>query len=1303
MATLVLAAVGASVGGAVGGGVLGLSGAVIGKAVGATVGRVIDQSLLGSGSRAVETGKVDRFRLTGASEGANIPEVWGRTRVAGQVIWASNFLETSSTTGGGKGGGGAPKTTSYAYSVSLALALCEGEITRVGRVWADGQEIALDTVAMRVYRGTEDQMPDPKIEAVEGVGLVPSYRGTAYVVFEDLDLAPYGNRVPQLTFEILRGVQPGDTSSDLGAGVRAVALVPGTGEYALATTPVHFNTGPGANTSANVNSPSGLTDFDTSLKALTEEAPNCGAVSLVVSWFGDNLNAAACQVKPKVEQTARDGVGMPWRVSGIARSSAETVPSEEGRPIYGGTPSDAAVLEAIAAMQARGQAVMFYPFILMEQLDGNTLMDPYSGVVGQPALPWRGRITTSLAAGVAGTPDKTAAAADEVAAFFGNAAPSDFATTASGVDYTGPAENSYRRFILHYAHLCAAAGGVDAFCIGSEMRGLTRIRSDATTFPAVEALRQLAGEVRVILGPDVKISYAADWSEYFGYHPQDGSGDVFFNLDPLWADPAIDFVGIDNYMPVSDWRDGNDHTDAMWGSIYNTEYLKANIAGGEGYDWYYHAPEAEAIQLRTPITDGAYDEPWVFRYKDLVAWWSNTHHNRPGGVRDAGPTGWVPGSKPIWFTEVGCAAIDKGTNQPNKFLDPKSSESALPKYSNGARDDLLQMQFLRAIFEYWDNPAHNPEAVLYDGRMLEASRSFIWAWDARPYPFFPGNSELWSDGGNYARGHWLNGRVGARALASVVREICARAGVTSVETSGLYGAVKGYGTGGGETARGILQPLMLAYGFDAVERDGALVFKTRTGREDRALGEPDIVLGSEDVPTISLVRAPEAEVSGRVRLTFVEADGDYETRAVEAGFPDDKASSVSQSEMPLVLTQAEGLKIVERWLAEARIARDQVQLELPPSSYGVGAGDVIALDEGGAVGTFRIDRVDQGTSQAIEAVRVESETYVPSDAVEADVAPRVFIPALPVEAVFLDLPLITGDEAAHAPAIAATASPWPGDVAVYRSATGSDYVLDTVLPVQAGIGVTESALSVAVSGRLDRGTPLRVRLSQTLQSVTEAQLLAGANRAAVAMPGSDDWEVFQFQTATLVGDDLWDLSLRLRGQVGTDHLAAEELPAGAVFVLLNEAVTDSSLASNQRGVSQVWRVGPASRAVTDPAFTQTNRAFEGVGLRPFAPVHLRAVSDAAGGVGVSWIRRTRIDGDSWAGLDVPLGEARELYLLRVVQSGSILREVTLSAAEFDYTAALRSADGVGATFDIEVAQVSDRFGPGPFRRITWND
>ena len=87
---------------------------------------------------------------------------------------------------------------------------------------------------------------------------------------------------------------------------------------------------------------------------------------------------------------------------------------------------------------------------------------------------------------------------------------------------------------------------------------------------------------------------------------------------------------------------------------------------------FYHSPEARDAQIRTPITDGE-GEPWVWRYKDIAGWWSHQHHDRVDGVRETTPTGWIPQSKPIWFTELGCAAIDKGTNQPNKFLDPKSS------------------------------------------------------------------------------------------------------------------------------------------------------------------------------------------------------------------------------------------------------------------------------------------------------------------------------------------------------------------------------------------------------------------------------------------------------------------------------------------------------------------------------------------------------------------------------------------------------------------------------------------------------
>ncbi|QBF32263.1 glycoside hydrolase/phage tail family protein [Thalassococcus sp. S3] len=1297
MATILLSSAGAAIGGSIGGTFAGLSSVAIGRAVGATLGKVIDERLLGQGSAPVETGKVDRFRLTNSADGAPIGQVFGRMRVGGHVIWASDFMETTTTSGGGKGGPSTPQTTSYTYSISLAIALCEGQITSVGRIWADGEEIAHDDLNIKVYPGSADQLPDPLIEAIEGAGEVPAYRGTAYIVIENLALDRFGNRVPQFSFEVTRPHQADAT--DVSHAVRGVALMPGTGEYALATTPVYYQDGPASKWAANLNSPSGRSDFETSLEALRNELPNCGATSLIVSWFGTDLRCGNCELRPMVERKTYEAGNMPWHVAGLSRSTAEEIAKVDDRPIYGGTPADASVVEAIRHMKEQGQSVMFYPFILMDQQEGNGLPDPWSDAEDQPTLPWRGRITLSEAPGRAGSPDGTAQADAEVAAFFGTASASDFTVGDGTVTYSGPEEWGMRRFILHYAALCAAAGGVASFCIGSEMRSLTQIRGLGSGFPAVQALRDLAVEVRSLLGPETKIGYAADWSEYFGYQPQDGSGDRYFHLDPLWADSHIDFIGIDNYMPLSDWREGKDHADAAWGSIYNPDYLAANIEGGEGYDWYYHSPEAEAAQIRTEIVDEAHDEPWIWRYKDIHNWWANAHHERIAGERQEQSTAWEPRSKPIWFTELGCAAIDKGTNEPNKFVDPKSSESSTPRFSTGVRDDLIQKQYLNTMLAYWSEPENNPHSDLYDGQMIDMQNAYVWAWDARPFPFFPNTRSLWSDGANYARGHWINGRSGSRSLASVVEEICARADLTDIDTSELFGIVRGYVLDDLGDARAALQPLMLRYGFDAVERDGRLKFIMRDDHEPITIDRDLLVETQELDGLLEQTREAEADMSGRVRARFVQSDANHEAVAEEAVLPDEATHAVASSELSLSMTRAEGRQLAERWLAEARISRDKIRFALPPSQMALGAGDLVSLpadaQEGDAV--FRVDRVDQSGLQLIEAVRVEPSIYRAADMVEDSGVVRAFVPPAPVLPLFLDLPLITGDEVPHAPHLAVTADPWPGSVALYASATDDNYLLSEIIAARSIIGTTETPLARACSGRWDHGDALQVKLvSGQLESKSGEAVLNGANLAAIGDGSSDRWEVFQFEAAELIAPETYLLSKRLRGQLGTDALTPDFWPVGSWFVLLNAAPVQIDLKSAQRRVSQNYRIGPARRSLDDPSYTHRVEAFDGNGLRPYAPAHLGLSRRSNGDLAATWIRRTRIEGDSWDLVEVPLGEESESYLVRVVQEDNILREETVGQPAWTYTAAQQGVDGASGIVRIEVAQISARYGPGLF-------
>ena len=1286
MATILLAAAGGAIGSAVGGSVLGLGAAVIGRAVGGTIGNIIDQGLLG-GSAPVEHGRVDTLRMQGASEGRPMAQVYGAMRVGGQVIWASRFKEHVAVSGGGKGLGG-PKTRDYSYSVSLAIALCEGEITRIGRVWADGKRLDMSEINWRLHVGSESQMADPAIVAVEGNA--PAYRGVAYVVFEDLDLTRFGNRVPQFNFEVIRARV--DAVADQ---VKAVALIPGSGEYALATDAVHYPEGKGANRSANVNNEAGGTDLSVSLDQMAGDLPNCESVSLVVSWFGDDLRCGQCTIAPKVEQAAVDGVPMPWQVSGAGRASVPLMSRDaDNRPNFGGTPCDESVLQSIAAIKAQGKAVMFYPFVLMDIPSGNGLPDPYGGAE-QATFPWRGRITASVAPGGVGTPDKTALMDAEVAAFFGTANAGDFAPSGVGVAYNGPAEWSYRRFILHYAHLCALAGGVDSFCIGSELRGLTTLRSGAEVFPVVAALKALAADVRSIL-PAAKIGYAADWSEYFGYHPADGSGDVLFHLDALWADDNIDFIGIDNYMPLSDWRDGENHADAAHGSIYDLDYLKGNVAGGEGYDWYYANEEARDLQVRSPIEDGAYNEPWVFRYKDIENWWKWGHRNRIGGVRNVAYTDWVPQSKPIWFTEIGCPAIDKGTNQPNVFLDPKSSESFVPYYSSGGRDDFIQVQYLRALYDYW--AANNPVSDIYAAPMVEMSRAHVWAWDARPWPDFPSRGSVWSDGANYARGHWVSGRVTAAPLDGVVREICARSGVKAVNTYGLYGVVSGALLDRNETARQSLQPLMLAYGFESFERGGEIVFRTLSGKAEAALGADDFAIEANE-PALSLTRSPESETAARVRIGFVEPMNDYQGGTAEAAFPDEGAVRVSSTELPLALSDGQAKGVAARWLAEARVARDGVEFSLPPSRLALGAGDVVALDDNGIKTRYRIDRVEDYGLRKVSATRVEPGVYAPVVPEDRLFDRGVPISVGPVYAEFMDLPLLRGDELPHAPTVAMTATPWPGEMAVLSAPQDAGYALEALVPRRAIMGALLDDLPRAAAGRWSEAS-VRVKLSGgDLQSRSELEVLNGANLAAVRA-GAGDWEVLQFRDAELIAPGEYRLKGLLRGQAGTDGILPDVWVAGADFVLLNGAQLQLGVPASWRGLPRHYRVGPAMLAYDNPRYVHTIETFEGVGLRPYAPAHLKAEGNAD--LAVSWIRRTRIDGDSWAGLEVPLGEQTETYRLRVVKGGVTLREETLTAPNFTYTVAMQGADGVVAPYALDVAQISTSFGAGPDARITIN-
>ncbi len=1294
MAALVLSVAGAAAGGAL----FGPAGAIAGRIVGALAGNAVDHALFGQRiEREVQGPRLADLDVMSSTEGAPIPRVYGRLRLSGQVIWATRLEEVvtvqSETTGGqGRGGKGFGSTgsrvtttrTAYSYFANFAVGLCEGVIGRIGRVWADGKPLDLAGLAYRVHLGTDQQAADPLIVAKEGAEDAPAYRGLAYVVFERMPLADFGNRIPQLSFEIIRPV------GRLERMIRSVTLIPGTTEFGYEPSTVVRLLGPGRSAPENRHVRTHVSDVEAALDDLEAACPNLERVAVVVAWFGDDLRADRCVIKPGVDSAAKVTHGATWMVAGLARGAAHVVSTVDGRPAYGGTPSDQSVLNLIAELKARGLKITLYPFVMMDIPSANALADPWTGAASQPAYPWRGRITCNPAPGRPASPDGTPSSAPQIASFF-------------GVD--APGEWTYRRMVLHYANLAVQAGGVDAFLIGSELRGLTRVRSAPGIYPAVDQLVALASDVRSILGASTAITYGADWTEYGAHVVDGGATEVRFPLDPLWASPDIDAVGIDFYAPLSDWRDGATHLDrTLADSIYDPDYLAGNLRAGEAYDWYYADQSARDAQIRTPITDGLGKE-WIFRAKDMWNWWANPHVERVAGAELAVPTGWVPQSKPIWLTEAGCPAVDKGANQPSTFPDAKSADGGLPYFSDGRRDDAIQRRWLESVLATFDpnfgaTPSSNPVSAIYSAPMVDPSTAAVWTWDARPFPTFPHAVDVWSDGANWATGHWLTGRLGTAPLSDLVTAMCDDASMADVHAGALVDGPDGYIVDRPMSLRAALEPLTLAYCFDAAEIDGMIRFRPRGGAPAAELDENDVALVDDHAP-VRLTRAQETELPREVSLAFTDSGTDFRRSAVSSRRLVGASARGSRADLAVVSNAAAMLRRAEIWLQDLWAGREEVTFRLPPSALRFTPGDVLALTVRDRRRILEIKEIVDAQSRLVTARTIDPGVFdwpLPEAQARTAEPPPSLSPA---HAWLLDLPTLTADEPPVLTRAAVYADPWPGAISVWRSHDGLTFSQIALAAAPAVIGETIDPLPRGAPSRWNLHHGFRVRLyGGTLSSMPDVPLFEGGNVGALRR-SDGAWEVFQFGNAELVGDRIYRLTRLLRGQAGSEWAMGDPLMAGAPFVLLDERVVPVARGIESLGRAMRLRLVAADRTHGDPAHLQMDWTPGDAALRPFAPVHLRA-KRTDDGVLISFVRRARRDGDNWAPVDVPLGEDSERYEIDVLSGVTVLRTLVGAQPFVLYSNADELSDfGAQQTaLSVRVAQISAVVGRGVIAAAT---
>ena len=780
-------------------------------------------------------------------------------------------------------------------------------MARIGRIWADGQAVDQSGLTFRLHEGSEEQLPDPLIAAIEGEA--PAYRGTAYVVFENLDLTPYGNRIPQFNFEVFRRVA-GAARAAAAAGARRARRGAGAGDGRVCAGDRAGALSCGARARARSPTCTTIAACRTSSRRSTRWRRSCRRWSRCRWWRPGSGRPA---LRP-LHAAAGGGAGGRGRrhdaLGGVGpqRGAAALVSRVDGRPVFGGTPADATVVQAIRRLRDDGRAVMFYPFILMD-IQARERPRPIPGRArrtsrrcrGAGGSRWRRR------PGGRGRPTGRRRRRRRWRRSSDAAGAGDFDGVGGDGGLHGPAEWSYRRFVLHYAHLCALAGG--RRCLLHRL-GAARADPDPRQRGGISGRAGAGGAGRGGAGDPGRARRSAmrrTGRSISGTSRGTGRGTSSFTSIRSGRHAAIDFVGIDNYMPLSDWRDGAGHADAAAGSIYNLDYLRGNVAGGEGYDWYY----ASAADRRSA---GALADHRRRLWRglglslqgpgELVV--GGALSTGSAGVKGGAATAWQPRSKPIWFTELGCPAVDKGTNQPNVFHDPKSSESFFPYFSSGARDDLIQYRYLQATFAHWADPANNPAL----GRLWRAGWS---TWRARTSgPGTRGRGRI------FPTGTTLVGRreLRARALAERAgdhRRLSrrwwrrSRRGAGSTRSTSAAAARRGDrlpDRGGGERAA---EPAAADARLRLRQRGGRreLAFASRGGSVVRPVAREGCVAGGRRAGGVADAAAGGGDGGagdGRVR------PGGCRLRlgAVEAIAPEASEPSTDQMALPLVLSRGRG-------------------------------------------------------------------------------------------------------------------------------------------------------------------------------------------------------------------------------------------------------------------------------------------------------------------------------------------------------------------------------------------------------------
>jgi len=1208
----------------------------------------------------IEGPRVDEAKLSTSTYGQSIVHGYGTTRVGGNVIWALPIREERQTeTVGGKGGRG-QRIHTYTYYGTLAVAVGEGPIDAVLRIWADSklvydrgglplgssqtadrEDIAeaypeyqdileADTPVtgtikegwrIRVYNGTEDQLPDPAMEADQGVGNTVPHRGLAYVVFDDCILTDFGNRIPLLSFEVAWKANP----------VLPIILPTYLPESQMVD---QFN-----EISAS---------FESGLYA-TWTSPD-GAVMFSVFDIATNRQVGEFYIKDATTGTPYRDEGAGFDIQHVLYAFHLGLDGYIYASQFGETLADFVadrwyiwkidpLTQSLIWTKARSGSTNLHRYFPTVMLEIGTDPTPYT-------IPSRFLITAPFYAG-------------DFVIYAG--ATGDWVGTVDAV-YQGYGGNGNARIArgYHDADICEAW-----LLDGPLTLGSPHPTADSRPF-YLHRVRLSNGQQQFMYGgsPLMPEPDSDQWLTFTVY-PQD--------LAPY-------IPGSPQFMPT--------RFETVRGVVFDgTQVLIPGSPIGE-------RTKGEPMVFLTVTGSRTSDPNYDFLvkldpYTGAILWAVN-----------------VP-EYPVTSTHWGEARINNGVfAYTSSSADvPGPIDAASVTYIDTINGEIIQHElWLQSVVDYgvisWDASA------LYDSQ-----RDAILTGGAGPEPYIV----------------LLNRKSGDGVyLWEIVQNECLRAGYDAddLDVSQLTDLVLGYHVDQVMSARAAIEPLAIAYQFDGVESDWSLKFPKRGAASIVTITQDALaVLNDETGAVLIEQRTPDKELPQRVTVRYYEKDRDYESGAQYAARPSAPVRAMESDrhvahDVPVVFRAVEVKQRCEWLLYEAWIGRTSLTVKLPWTFLRYDPLDVVNVNmNDGTVWEARIVQADLGADLSIEArlITEDAAIYSQQSVTQAEVgvgggyAQNLLVPqSAPSQLLLIDAPLLldTDDTGRTSSKLYVAASPgltigyWQGAV-IYVSSDANSWVEGAIVSAAPTWGRATTVLEAPVSAWLtDRDNTLTVSLARgaaTLESVTDLQLLNGANPALLINQLTGDVEVIQYRDVEQIGAQQFRLSHLLRGRRGTDTMMGGHSNADLFIVPTIASVATVTVPLSQLGSDRYYRAVTIGGMVDSG--TGTALQANGRDLMPYAPCQQEIVVSGSDLV-LSWVRRTRINGE-WldGGEDVPLAEDSERYEVDIYNAGGTAVVRTLSAGgttAVTYTAAQMSSDfgGMPDSLTFCVYQLSAQVGRG---------